>query len=377
MVFRIGPYLEEHTAAVREFNNRVRASPGAFEFPETSTPEWLPAAPGRHIFQERFVAIERGEVRGGYALKHQDFAFRGAAESIACYHTALSESVAEERYRDLDAQLPLDALDRQPLLFTFGPSGAFFQPARAGGAALERDWKVSRVPAYIHIVRPGAFLRNMESLRTTAWRRFGLSLAAFSGAGWAGLRLYQKLKAAPRPAPPITLDFFDTFGPWADDLWARCVLQYPFLAVRDSATLTTLYPGGRFLRIKIASGGKTIGWAVALDTQMQWNREFGDMRLGTILDCLALEEHALHVISAARRVLERRGVDLILCHHSHPAWEAALRGAGFLEGGGDFAFGAAPALAAKLDEAGAAGNLFLMRCDGNARALPEFGHAPV
>jgi hypothetical protein len=120
-----------------------------------------------------------------------------------------------------------------------------------------------------------------------------------------------------------------------------------------------------------------VGWAVALDTQMQWNRRFGDMRLGSIIDCLALPEHAPLVISAVRRVLERRGVDLIVCDHSHPAWGAALRGAGFPEGDANLTFAASPVLSGKLNEAGAGGQLFLMRGDGNARALPEFSHALV
>jgi hypothetical protein len=107
---------------------------------------------------------------------------------------------------------------------------------------------------------------------------------------------------------------------------------------------------------------------------MQWHRQFGDMRLGSIIDCLALPEHAPQVIAAAARVLERRGVDLILCDHSHPAWGAALRGAGFLEGPSNFSFAASPALTGKLEQGS---DLYLMRGDGNARALPEFGHTPV
>jgi hypothetical protein len=34
-------------------------------------------------------------------------------------------------------------------------------------------------------------------------------------------------------------------------------------------------------------------------------------------------------------------------------------------------------LTQKLDEAGAADNLYLMRGDGNARSLPEFSQAPL
>ncbi len=361
MAIAIRPFREEDAAAVREFNNRVRGSDGAFDFPETAVPEWLPPSPGRAPFQEQFVAIDRGEAHGGYVLKHQDFSFARRVESVACYHSAISEGIAEVRYSDLEAELLADALARQPLLYTFEANSA----RRSG-------WKLSSVPSYFRIVRPGPFLRNRETLRTTASRRFLLSLAAFSGAGWVGVHLYQRVKATPKSIGATAVDFFDSFGPWSDDLWSQCAPRYPFIAVRDSAMLSTLYPGGKFLRIKIASGGRTIGWAVILDTQMQWNREFGDMRLGSIIDCLALPENAPLVIAAARRVLERRGVDLILCDHSHPAWGAALRDAGFLEGSPNFVFGASPDLAAKLGP-----DLFLMRADGNMRALPEFSHSLI
>jgi hypothetical protein len=374
MAIRVSPFLQRYEAEVREFNNRVRGSAGTFEFPETAMPEWLPPAAGRSIFQERFLAMENGEVRGAYALKRQDFSFNGVAASIACYHSALSEGVAEERYREDDDQLLADALAREPFLYTLEAERAGRTPALA---AQTSEWRQTLVPGYFHIVHPAAFLRNMETLRTTGWRRFLLSLSALTGLGWAGVRLHQRMKAKPRPSPHASVDFFDVFGAWLDDLWTKCAPRYPFLAVRDSATLGILYPGGKFLRMKIASGGATIGWAIAADTQMQWNREFGDMRLGSLIDCLALPEHAPQVITAVRRVLERRGVDLIVCNHSHPVWRQALRGAGFLDGSFDLAFRASGPLTEKLEEIDAADNLFLTRGDGNARSLPEFGQAPL
>ena len=131
-----------------------------------------------------------------------------------------------------------------------------------------------------------------------------MTFAALTGVGYAGVRLYQRMKSKPQLAPHATVDFFDTFGPWADALWTQCAPQYPFIAVRDSATLGILYPGGKFLRMKIASGGQTVGWGGGARHADAVEQAFGDMRIGSIVDCLALPEHALHVIAAARRVLE-------------------------------------------------------------------------
>jgi hypothetical protein len=363
MGIRIEPFAEAYSPAVREFNNRVRGRSGAFEFPETASPEWLPPAPGRSIFQEQFLAIDRGEICGGYVLKHQKFAFRGAIRSIACYHSALSEGIAEPRYEDIADMLLDDALRRQPYLYAIEPQRTPLP-----------EWKWTGLSRKYRIVHSARFLQNMQSLRSTPGRRFALSLAALTGVGWAGVSLYQRLHGKAKPIPPVTVDFFDNFGAWTDELWARCAPQYPFAAVRDSETLAVLYPGGKFLRMKVASAGKLIGWVVALDTQMQWNAQFGDIRLGTILDCLALPEHAPQVIAAARRVLERRGVDLIICDHSHPVWTSALSDAGLLSGEPNLYFGCSPALTIELQRTEAWESAFLMRCDGNMRALAEFAH---
>jgi hypothetical protein len=367
MPVAVQPFRREHSGEVREFNNRVRASESAFEFPESPDSEWLPALPGRSVFQERFLAIDRGQVRGGYTLKRQEFSFRGQTDSIACYHSALSEGIAAPQWGDVGALLIQDAAARQPLLFALETNAAGPQ-ARL---LREAGWKLTPVPSYLRIVSGSRFLRNMQALRGTAWRRFLLSLAAFTGIGGAATHLYQRVKAPSVPAPHVTAEFFDSFGPWADELWLRCAPHYPFAAVRDCATLAILYPGGKFLRIRLTSGNETIGWAVALDTQMQWNRLYGDMRLGSIIDCMTAPEHAARVVAAVRRVLERRGVDLILCDHAHRAWGAALRSTGFLEGPSNFTLATSPALTQRLEQPAAADELFLMRGDGDARALPE------
>jgi hypothetical protein len=85
---------------------------------------------------------------------------------------------------------------------------------------------------------------------------------------------------------------------------------------------------------------------VMLDTAMRDNEYFGDLRVGTIADCLARPEDAGIVIHAARVYLERRGVDLIISNQGHPAWTGALRADGFFRGPSNFLFAASPALGA-------------------------------
>jgi len=92
--------------------------------------------------------------------------------------------------------------------------------------------------------------------------------------------------------------------------------------------------------------GTVIGWAVPLDTAMRDDKHFGNLRLGSIVDALALPEDAPAVMAAAAGELEQRGVDLIVSNQCHKAWADALRRSGFLEGPSNFIFAAAKKLAA-------------------------------
>src|SRR5437867_11860573 len=117
-------------------------------------------------------------------------------------------------------------------------------------------------------------------------------------------------------------------------------------AVRDARVLNILYPPDdiRFIRLKILDGRHVAGWAVLLDTVMADDKYFGNMRVGSIVDCLALPEDANSVMAAAARFLENRGVDLLLSNQSHPAWCQGLKMAGFIEGPSTFFFVASLAL---------------------------------
>jgi hypothetical protein len=364
MALRIEPYREEHIAAVREFNARLRAGGSEFKFPESPAPEWLPPAEGRRIYQRFFLALEECAVRGAYILKFQDFSFGGEVRPVGYYHLPLSEGIVDPAHRMVGIQLPMDALRREPLLYALG-MGGLDRPLPRMLKAM--GWALSEVPFYFRVNHAARFLRQIAPLRKTAARRVLLNLAAWSGAGWAGVRAFQLLRAG-RATWALAAEAVPGFGGWADELWEQCRAHYPFIAVRDGATLEALYPAGapRFIRLKVTGGDGVLGWAVVLDTAMLGDSYFGDMRVGSIVDCLALPENAFAVVYAARRELERRGVDLIVSNQAHPRWSQALHDAGFLQGPSNFVFGASKALAAKLGPVtGGASALFLNRGDGD------------
>src|SRR5437660_8360687 len=89
MPIAIQPFSESWSAAVREFNARLRAAGrDEFEFPDAHE-EGL----------QEFLAIEDGCcVRGGYILRGQDFSFGGRIQQVAHYRLPLSEGQIEKAY---------------------------------------------------------------------------------------------------------------------------------------------------------------------------------------------------------------------------------------------------------------------------------------
>jgi len=231
-------------------------------------------------------------------------------------------------------------LDREPLLYAMGTAAG----DRPFLRMLERlKWRLCQVPFHFKVVHPARFLRNFEALRTSLLRRRAMDLAAVSGTGWLGMKalgMARRLPAAPCKLAP-------SFANWADKVWRRSRDAYPVAGVRDAATLDALYPPSdpRFLRVR-AEGG----WALLLDTRMQGHEQFGGMRVGTVVDCMAPPERAGGVVCAATALLEERGVDLIVSNQSHRVWSEAFSEAGFRRGPSNCLLAFAPAFAAALGD---------------------------
>jgi hypothetical protein len=330
MAIRIAPYTRESVQAVREFNLRLKngGAPADQQFPETPDPGWLP---DMHLF----LALEDASVRGGYILRRQRFFVSRETICADHYRLPLSEGVVDRAHASLALRLVRDALVRQPRLYALG-MGGWDNPL---AQMLKRlKWRMCEVPFHFKVVHPGRFLRNIRPLRTTRLRRLAMDFAAATGIGWV----------IARRLPRIKTDLVPSFSGWADEVWERSREAYGLVAARNGATLDALYPPSdpRFLRVRTADG-----WAVALDTQMREHKQFGDMRVGTIVDCFAPPESAGTVMRAAASLLEQRGVDLIVSNQLHAAWSRALNECGFRHGPSNFLLALSPEFAAAAGSA--------------------------
>ena len=363
---RIVPFAPEHVPAVQAFNRRLATAGAPWRFPETSVPDWLPRREGIPVWQEYFLLVEQGVVRGAHALKRQGAALWGEGRRVVSFYWPLSEGAIDPAYKLVGTRLLRAAVASEPLLFVLGPGGGAV-PA----AALARlfGWRIVPVAFYFKVLRPVRFLRRLRYLRDRAAVARLLDLAAVTGVGWLALKLAQlACSSMARPDPAVRAHLVERFGAWSDAVWAASAPSYSFVGLRDAATLNATYPPHRnsFARLRVARGDTTIGWAVVEDVQLPTSKHFGDMHVGTIVDGLAPPEHAGAVIRASADVLARRGMDLLISNQSHPTWRRALVTAGFLRGPSSWRFAAAPALARLITAADPRGrSLHVNRGDGD------------
>jgi hypothetical protein len=327
-------YTVAHVEAVRKFNHRLReGGVEGFDFPETPDPRWMPD-------MELYVATEGAAVRGGYILRRQQFLIGGESVTAAHYRLPVSEGAIDRAYTSLGLRLVRDALARHPRLYAMG-MGGWDKPLPQMLKSLK--WRMCEVPFHFKIVHPARFLRQIQTLRTSAVRRWVLDAASVTGAGWLGM----KTLGWSRRLPSQECELATSFHGWADEVWRRSRDGYGLIGVRDAATLDALYPvdDRRFLRMRAAGG-----WAVLLDTQMRGHKQFGEMRVGTIVDCLSPVENAATVVRAAAALLESRGVDLIVSNQMHGAWSRGLTEAGFRRGPSNYLLALSPAFGAQGKE---------------------------
>jgi hypothetical protein len=337
MPIHITEYTPEWRRSVQEFNGRLdRAGvPPGLRLPEDSADRVL--LPGSQIY----VAVDGEMVRGAFILRPQQFSFRGEARRVAHYRLPLSEGLIDRKFAMLAPAMLRRALQAEPLLYALG-MGGYDRPLPRMLAAM--GWRIVEVPFFFRVVRGRRFLRGMPALRRSPFRAAAMETAAWLGAG-VSIAVWQRLRT--RVESPVVAKEMDDFGGWADEIWDVARGVYGMAAVRDAATLSSVYSGERFLRLRVG----TAGWAVVIDTVMREDPYFGNLRVGTIVDALAKPEYAAAVVHAARVYLERRGVDLIISNQAHLAWRDALRADGFFSAPSNFLFAASKGLSAAIGSA--------------------------
>ena len=349
MHVRILEYEDRWNAALAAFNARLNAGGSPFRLPPPPDLHASPQMLQTELLQKQFLVLDSDDnVRGGYVLKFQDFWLAGEVATIADLRMPVSEAIVNRRYSHLAAGLLIDAQRRQPLLYGLG-MGGFQEPiARLFKAA---GWQMFSVPFYFQVLHSFEFFRNIVHLRKSVARRAAFDCLAYSGLGWLSVAAVKVFR--PRHAPAsgsVQADVVEDFGPWADDVWEAGKAHYGLCSVRDAATLRKMYPRQipNCVRLRISERGRPIGWSLMMNTALSGHAYFGNMRLGSIVDCFAEPQDAAQVLHHSREYLVRQGADLIVSNQSHRIWRKEFQRCGFIAGPSNVIFASSRALTAAL-----------------------------
>ena len=112
-----------------------------------------------------------------------------------------------------------------------------------------------------------------------------------------------------------------------------------------------------------------LGWTPSTDLETTNSAGLNyNLRVGTILDCVALPTAMRAVAALTDRQMASRGLDLVLTNQSHRSWGKAFRVAGFLSGPSNYLLGMSPALASTINsERDGLKYIHVTRGDGDGR----------
>ncbi len=368
---QILPARPEDAEAVAAFNERFRAAGAEHRLSAERPFRDYVLHPDSPVRLERYLAWVDSELRGGVVVKCLPFWLAGhGLTEVAFYGHPVSEGVINPEFGFLGLMLQKFVTARYPLVYGLG-TGSLDMPVarlmRAGG------WQAAPVPFRFRVFRAGPFLRELQFLRCRhALVRALADVAAVTGPGALGLWLLhgalalagRRPRTAGFRAEPLT-----GWGPWADELWQRAREPYALIGDRSAATLATLYPDGhphlRRLRV-VNAAGEPVGWAVYVVARQRGSRYFGNLCLGTLVDCLALPGAEGAVVGQVLAEMRRLGADLAVTNHSAAPVLRACDRAGMLPGPSNYFLFLSPALAGKVQPAVAAGrSTYFTRGDGD------------
>ncbi|MEM7005954.1 MAG: hypothetical protein AAF498_08730 [Pseudomonadota bacterium] len=343
MPLEIVPYGREHEGMVQRFNDRMAAAGSRWRFYDSHRVDWVSkdGVADASVWRDYYVAVEDGaEVRGGYCLKHQKFRLFGENVWLASWQGPVSEGLVDRRYSRVAVMFFMHMERLQSNLYVWGGSEKLL------GFLKNAEWHLTGTSVYLFVRNARPFARNFRPLRTSGRKRAALDMAAATGLadlGASAYRLIHQRRAA-------EFERISAFGIWADDIWAMATAQYDMVAFRDAASLNHLMAGDGWpevVLIKVLSGGQPVGWAALKISKMEDDQRFGDMTVGSLVDCLALPGKEEMVVSAAVELLCDQGSDVIMTNVTHPVWDKALKRCGFFASKNRRTFGVSPSFGIK------------------------------
>lgn len=367
MGIEIVPYTSEFVERAKEFNNRLRAREKTEFLLDEQTPR--PQPDGISIRNFHYLAADQDAVRGGLLIVNYPAWLGDEGEiTVLNYREPLSEGIIDSKYSLLGLRL-LKFVEKQGrYIFALGmgsETAPFTRILKSAG------WSVRPVPFWFRVLRAGRFLRELQLLKSTRARALMARAAALTGAGKTGITVLQaKSYAASVSARMLSAEPVNIWDSWADELWDRARSQFSFAVRRDRKTLTDLYQLGRDRSqcVLVRKSGEPVGWIAFQISEMRDDKYFGNMRVGTILDSVSVQDSARGCLALSMQELKRQGADLVVANEPHSRWIEAFRGAGFLTARSNYILATSKALTEAISrQANGWERIHLSRGDGDGR----------
>lgn len=229
------------------------------------------------------------------------------------------------------------------------------------------SWTVQSMPFFYFVCRPNRFLSELQLLQRDPTRRLAATLAASTGTGWLAIRAIHAHGIAARIATGgHAIESVPAWDSWADALWQKFRESCSFGVLRDRKTLDELYPTSdpRLLRFVVRRNGQPAAWCVCFLSAMNNHNYFGNMKVATILDCVAEPGSEAPTVALALKTLRAAGADIVITNQTHRVWLDAFRRTGFRTAKSNYQLAMSPTLA---KEAGPFNSIHVTRGDGDGR----------
>jgi hypothetical protein len=355
--------IPEDAESIRQFNSRLEKGGVTFAFPVETSRLMHKHAGIDAPYQAAYVLSDGAAVRGGYMLKSELVFVGGQSALVGNYQLPLSEGIVDRRYAMVGVQLIKDALGRQSRLYCLG-MGSTARPLPRLLSKL--GWTVSTVPFLFRIENAGNFTREIRWLRKGAGLRFLLNLARITGALAIIVGLARLRRRVFGSATPAGISFTEVadLPEEIDELFSKVGDDYGLMCDRRAAAMRKKLPthDSRLVRIVLHRSGNVAGWVVVSISQLSNHTQFGDMKLGCIVDGLAAPADVAVLVGEACRRMEEARCDLLVSNQTHPAWIDGLGRQGFFQGPSNFILALSPAFEACRSGASAA---HFNRADGD------------
>jgi hypothetical protein len=353
---------EREVEAAKAFNARMAAANAPGDF----VAERVVPVETSVIAKRQYVVVDGADVRGGVLKVEYPAWLNGSPVPATNYQSPISEGIIDKKH-SLTAMVLVKFMQQPGSRSFVVGMGDERNPLprllKAGG------WSVEPVPFFFRVQRPNRFLSELRLLQGSLKWRILAKLATMTGGGWLGIRALQSRGVLARMAArSYHMQRVADWGPWADVLWERFRSNCSFGVSRDRQTLAELYPTADpcLMRFLLRRGGEPVGWAVCFNSYMNGHAIFGNLRVATILDCIAEPEHASSLVSLTTSALASDGAALVLSNQTHSSWCDAFRQCGFRTSKSNYILAMSPALTQDANNGGSE-RIHITRGDGDGR----------